>query len=123
MTTPTGHGLMVALDGPFHAVKDHWRSTVAAQDIVRDPSQSLDEARDWALDHLVEMAGKGYAVAGFPGRGGTVSESIAHFEMTALGDLSLNIKSGVQHGLFGGAITNLGEQWHHDTFLDDVISC
>ncbi len=123
MTTPTGHGLMVALDGPFHAVKDHWRSTVTADDVVRDPSQSLEEARDWTLEHLVDMASRGYAVAGFPGHGGTVAESVAHFEMMALGDLSLNIKSGVQHGLFGGAITNLGTQWHHETFLDDVISC
>lgn len=123
MTTPTGHGLMVALDGPFHAVKDHWRSTVTADDVVRDPSQSLDEARHWTLEHLIEMASRGYAVAGFPGHAGTVAESVAHFEMMALGDLSLNIKSGVQHGLFGGAITNLGTQWHHDTFIDDVISC
>ncbi len=123
MTTPTGHGLMVELDGPFHAIKDHWRSCVTADDVVRDPSQSLEEARDWTLEHLVEMANKGYAVAGFPGHAGTVAESVAHFEMMALGDLSLNIKSGVQHGLFGGAITNLGTQWHHETFIDDVISC
>lgn len=123
MNTPTGHGLMVALDGPFHAVKDHWRSTVTARDIVRDPSLGMTEARDWSLDHLVEMARRGYAVAGFPGHAGSVSESVAHFEMMALGDLSLNIKSGVQHGLFGGAITNLGTQWHHDTFIEDMISC
>ena len=123
MNTPTGHGLMVALDGPFHDIKDHWRSTITADDVVRDPSQSLPEARQWALQHLVDIANRGYAVAGFPGHGGTVSESVAHFEMLALGDLSLNIKSGVQHGLFGGAISNLGTSWHHETFLDDVISC
>ncbi|RMB58426.1 acyl-CoA dehydrogenase family protein [Tessaracoccus antarcticus] len=123
MTTPTGHGLMVALDGPFHAVKDHWRSSITADDVVRDPSQSLPEARAWALQHLVDIANRGYAVAGFPGHPGSVAESVAHFEMMALGDLSLNIKAGVQHGLFGGAITNLGTSWHHETFIDDVISC
>ncbi|MGV8845702.1 acyl-CoA dehydrogenase family protein [Tessaracoccus sp.] len=123
MTTPTGHGLMVALDGPFHAVKDHWRSTVSADDVVRDPSLNVEDAREWTFEHLVRMATKGYAVAGFPGHPGSVAESVAHFEMMALGDLSLNIKSGVQHGLFGGAITNLGTTWHHETFLDDVISC
>ena len=62
-------------------------------------------------------------MAGFPGHEGSVAESVAHFEMMALGDLSLNIKSGVQHGLFGGAITNLGTSWHHDMFIDDLISC
>ena len=123
MTTPTGHGLMVALDGPFHAIKDHWRSTITADDVVRDPSQSMQDAREWALQHLVDIANRGYAVSGFPGHSGSVSESVAHFEMMALGDLSLNIKSGVQHGLFGGAITNLGTAWHHETFIDDLISC
>ncbi|TFJ95492.1 ABC transporter [Platysternon megacephalum] len=43
--------------------------------------------------------------------------------MFALGDLSLTIKGGVQHGLWGGAIVNLGTQWHHETFLPDIISC
>ncbi|MDO5736505.1 MAG: acyl-CoA dehydrogenase [Propionibacteriaceae bacterium] len=123
MTTPTGHGLTVALDGPFHEIKNHWRSTITADDVVRDPSLPLPEARAWALEHLIDIANRGYAVAGFPGHGGTVAESVAHFEMMALGDLSLNIKSGVQHGLFGGAITNLGTSWHHEMFIDDLISC
>ena len=39
-----------------------------------------------------------------------------------MGDLSLAIKTGVQHGLFGGAITNLGTQYHHETFLPDAIT-
>lgn len=123
MTTPTGHGLMKELDGAFHDVKHHWRSTVTADDVVRDPAQSMEEARAWTLEHLVDLAGRGYAVAGFPGHSGSVAESVAHFEMMAMGDLSLNIKSGVQHGLFGGAITNLGTQWHHETFIPDLISC
>ncbi len=42
--------------------------------------------------------------------------------MLAMGDLSLTIKSGVQHGLWGGAITNLGTQWHHETWLPDTIT-
>ena len=40
-----------------------------------------------------------------------------------MGDLSLTIKSGVQHGLFGGAIVNLGNRWHHETFLPGTIDC
>ncbi len=121
--TPTGQGLRDALDGPFHKIKQHWRDTISAEDIIRDPTLGLEEARAWTLEHLVALANRGYAVAGFPGREGTMAESVAHFEMLAMGDLSLNIKSGVQHGLFGGAITNLGNSWHHEAFLDDVISC
>ncbi len=122
-TTPIGQALRQALDGPFHAIKQHWRDTVSAEDVTRDPGLCVDEARAWTLEKLTALANRGYAVAGFPGHGGTVAESVAHFEMLALGDLSLNIKSGVQHGLFGGAISNLGNQWHHETFLPGTITC
>ncbi|MCC2593504.1 acyl-CoA dehydrogenase family protein [Tessaracoccus sp. OS52] len=123
MITPTGQALKVALDGRFHALKENWRTNVTAEDVVRDPSQPMAEAREWALEKLKALAARNFAVAGFPNHPGTVAESIAHFEMLALGDLSLNIKSGVQHGLFGGAITNLGNSWHHETFIDGVIDC
>ncbi len=124
-TSPTGQALSTALDGPFRAIKQRWRDEVTADDIVRDPALSLPDAREWTLDRLVRLAGRKLAVAGFPaehGGTGPQSESVAHFEMLALGDLSLTIKSGVQHGLFGGAIVNLGTQWHHETFLPQVIS-
>ncbi len=121
--TPTGAALRAALDGPFHGIKQHWRDTVVASDVTRDPGMSMDDAREWTLERLTSLANRGYAVAGFPGHDGTVAESVAHFEMLAMGDLSLNIKSGVQHGLFGGAISNLGTQWHHETYIPGVISC
>ncbi len=121
--TPTGYALRVALDGPFHHIKQHWRDTVHPSDVVREPSTCMADAREWALTKLVSLANRGYGVAGFPRHEGTVAESVAHFEMLAMGDLSLNIKSGVQHGLFGGAISNLGTSWHHETFLPGVISC
>lgn len=121
--TPTGQALKTVLDGRFHEVKEHWRTTVTADDVVRQPDMSMEQAREWTLDRLVKLANRGLAVAGFPGHPGDVAESVAHFEMLALGDLSLNIKSGVQHGLFGGAVTNLGTDWHHETFIDDIITC
>ena len=123
LLTPTGAALRAALDGPFHEIKQHWRDTITADDVTRDPDMGMEEAREWALDRLRSLANRGYAVAGFPGHEGTVAESVAHFEMLAMGDLSLNIKSGVQHGLFGGAISNLGTGWHHETFIPGVISC
>lgn len=121
--TPTGQALRDVLDGPFHTIKQHWRDTVTRDDVVRDPAMSMTDARKWALEKLTSLARRGYAVAGFPGHGGTVAESVAHFEMLAQGDLSLNIKSGVQHGLFGGAVSNLGTTWHHETFIPGIITC
>lgn len=126
MITPTGQALRDALDGPFHELKQRWRDTITADDFVRDPDLCVDEAREWTLEKLVSLARRGYAVAGFPaefGGRGDQAASVAHFEMLAMGDLSLAIKSGVQHGLFGGAIVNLGTRWHHETFLPGTISC
>ena len=123
--TATGEALRRALDGPFHDVKMRWREEVRAEDFVRDPEWDVATARAWALDKLVDLVGREFAIAGFPeaqGGRGTQAESVAHFEMLALGDLSLAIKSGVQHGLWGGAITNLGTRWHHETFLPGTIS-
>ncbi len=123
--TATGEALRRSLDGPFHNVKQRWRDEVSAADFVRDPDQDIPTARQWALDKLVDLASRQFAIAGFPeaqGGRGPVAESVAHFEMLAMGDLSLTIKSGVQHGLWGGAVTNLGTQWHHETFLPGTIT-
>lgn len=123
--TATGEALRKALDGPFHDVKMRWREEVSAEDFVREPQWDMGTARQWALDKLVDLVGREFAIAGFPeaqGGRGTQAQSVAHFEMLAMGDLSLAIKSGVQHGLWGGAISNLGTQWHHETFLPDTIT-
>lgn len=123
--TATGEGLRRALEGPFHALKQRWRDEVAPGDVVRDPTLGMDDARTWAFDHLLSLASRGFAIAGFPaeyGGRGTLAESVAHFEMLAMGDLSLTIKSGVQHGLWGGALVNLGTAWHHETFLPRTVS-
>ena len=42
--------------------------------------------------------------------------------MLAQFDLSLMVKAGVQWGLFGGAVENLGTQHHHDTYMRDLIN-
>lgn len=123
--TATGEALTKALDGPFHDLKERWRHEVSAADVIRDPNMSMAEARDWTLEHVVWAAQHDWVTAGFPaeyGGSGTLAESVANFEMLAMGDLSLTIKSGVQHGLFGGAIMNLGTAWHHETFLPDAIA-
>lgn len=122
----TGAALAEALDGPFHDLKQRWRDEVGAEEVVRDPSLDMSQARSWTLQRIVELSQRGFVTAGFPSEyGGTGDQaaSVANFEMVALGDLSLTIKSGVQHGLFGGAIVNLGTKHHHETYLPDAISC
>jgi acyl-CoA oxidase len=47
---------------------------------------------------------------------------VAAFETLAFGDLSVLVKVGVQFGLFGGAILQLGTKPHHDAYLRDVVT-
>ncbi len=71
------------------------------------------------------MAATGQTGMGFPeeyGGGGDIGASIAAFETLAYGDLSVLVKVGVQFGLFGGAILQLGTKPHHDAYLRDLIT-
>ena len=38
-----------------------------------------------------------------------------------MSDLSLMVKAGVQWGLFGGAIENLGTERHHEAYVQKII--
>src|SRR5690606_1061954 len=48
--------------------------------------------------------------------------NIAAFEELVLADPSLQVKSGVQWGLFGAAILHLGTRRHHERFLPAAMS-
>ena len=76
-------------------------------------------------DLVVEIGRSGRAAHGFPrefGGGGDIGASIASFEALAYGDLSVLVKSGVQFGLFGGAVLQLGTRAHHERYLPDILS-
>ena len=63
-TTATGEALRRALDGPFHEIKQRWRNEVDGADVVRDPALSMEEARDWTLERVKDLA----APPNFPAR-------------------------------------------------------
>lgn len=70
------------------------------------------------------MAAAGAAEDGFRkehGGNGNVGAAIAQIEMLAMSDLSLMVKAGVQWGLFGGAIENLGTERHHQAYVRRII--
>lgn len=119
-----GAGLLAALDGAYHDERVRVRNALSADDVVRDHTQSVAEARAWTLDRLVRLSNNGFGRAGVPdalGGTGTIEESVAQFEVFCAGDMSLAVKSGVQHGLYGGAIFNLGNNWHHETYLAPAL--
>lgn len=85
----------------------------------------MEEHRERVLEQLHRLVEDGQVHRAFPERLGGKDDhggNIAAFEELVLADPSLQIKSGVQWGLFGAAILHLGTEYHHDTFLPDAMS-
>ena len=115
------------LDGRYAEVRGLVRrNLVEHAEILTDAeTMSRDDYRDRVRDLVVEMAATGQTGMGFPvehGGGGDPGASVAAFETLAFGDLSVLVKVGVQFGLFGGAIQQLGTRHHHDEYLPRVIT-
>ncbi|MFT4296563.1 MAG: acyl-CoA dehydrogenase [Micropruina sp.] len=122
--TALGSALLAALDGPHHERRAAGRAALPAEGMLRDPSLGLAEARAWTLRRLEELvaAGLGKSIVGIEAATvDTQLQSLIDFETISYGDLSVAIKSGVQHGLFGGAIAGLGSPAQQERFLDDAI--
>ncbi|MGV9669368.1 acyl-CoA dehydrogenase family protein [Gordonia sp. NPDC003504] len=118
-------GLRRTLDGRWAATRDMVRELSDRSDLLPDPSLTLDEARERILGEMRELASHGFAGAGFAadhGGTGDIGASITAIEMLGYADLSLMVKSGVQWGLFGGAVEKLGTARHHDRYVADIIS-
>ena len=122
---PLGGRLLAVLDGPWREERLAARAAWPADGMLRDPGLSMADARAWTLNRVKEIVAAGFGGGGVPAEfGGTggLARSVTEFEVMATGDLSATIKSGVQHGLFGGAIYNLGTEGHHRRFLADALS-
>ncbi|WGY02563.1 acyl-CoA dehydrogenase [Nocardioides sp. QY071] len=119
--------LTVLLDGGYADVRRTVRELLPSYAAVLEDAEAMPRAefRERVRDVVLEIAGTGAAGMGFPkeyGGGGDIGASIAAFESLAYGDLSVLVKVGVQFGLFGGAILQLGTKRHHDAYLADVVS-
>ncbi|MFI8372073.1 acyl-CoA dehydrogenase [Streptomyces sp. NPDC085466] len=115
------------LDGEYAGIRGLVRADLVAHASVLEDAERLDTDafRERVRDLVVELAGTGRTGMGFPveyGGGGDVGASVAAFETLAFGDLSVLVKSGVQFGLFGGAILHLGTERHHEAYLSDVVA-
>src|SRR5580704_4803020 len=83
------------------------------------------EYRELVLSWMRTIADEGLTAPGFPVEFGGQDDpgaNIAGFETIALGDLSLLVKFGVQFGLWGGAIQQLGTRVHHERYLRPTAS-
>ncbi|RLV56202.1 acyl-CoA oxidase [Aeromicrobium phragmitis] len=121
MTSP--EALRRALDGKWRHVREQSRAELAAMDLAYDHALSLDDARSRVLEQLKQLVPTGIPAAGFRRENGGTGDpgmAVTGIEMLAQFDLSLMVKAGVQWGLFGGAIENLGTERHH-AMIPDII--
>ena len=119
--------LIGLLDGEYADIRRRVRESLTehAGILVDAEELSRGDFRQRVLDVVLRMAETGQTGMGFPeeyGGGGDIGASVAAFETLALGDLSVVVKVGVQFGLFGGAILQLGTKPHHDAYLADLIT-
>jgi len=117
--------LRISLDGKWRDVREQSRKDLAGFGLLADPSLSLDQARDRALEQMKLLIPTGVPAAGFRkenGGGGDPGMAVTGIEMLAQFDLSLMVKAGVQWGLFGGAVENLGTKRHHEAYIPALIN-
>ncbi|MBD1270098.1 acyl-CoA dehydrogenase family protein [Aeromicrobium tamlense] len=120
-----GEELRRSIDGKWRHVREQSRIELARLDLAYDHSLTLDEARERVLDQMKQLVPTGIPAAGFRTENGGTGDpgmAVTGIEMLAQFDLSLMVKAGVQWGLFGGAIENLGTERHHEKYIPALIN-
>jgi len=124
MTTTAEH-LRNTLDGRWRDVKNRMREELSNEVFRPHYTPNTVIARTKVMEQMKIMAAHGAAEDGFKkehGGNGDVAAAVTRIEMLAMSDLSLMVKAGVQWGLFGGAIENLGTERHHQAYVPRIIS-
>ncbi|MEP6481876.1 MAG: acyl-CoA dehydrogenase [Rhodoglobus sp.] len=113
------------LMGRWAGIRRQARALAARPEIRRIPGQTMEEHRKRVSGQLKILVDEKAVHRAFPksvGGNEDAGGNIAGFEELVLADPSLQIKSGVQWGLFGAAVMHLGTEYHHTTFLPDIMS-
>jgi len=101
------------------------RERAALPELQRIDGQSMSEHRERVLGQLKLLVEHGAVHRAFPTELGGHDDhggNIAGFEELVVADPSLQIKAGVQWGLFGAAVLHLGTKPHHEKWLPGIMS-
>lgn len=101
------------------------RAVVADPRFQRVEGLPVAEHRTRVLEQLRLLASEGDVLRAFPTALGGADDhggSLARFEELVAADPSLQIKAGVQWGLYASAILHLGTQRHHERLLPGAMS-
>jgi acyl-CoA oxidase len=115
--------LQQLLDGDTYELKDQLKKLLTDPQFATGTWRNKEDYRRVILNWLGMLAQRGYGALGFPEQYGgqnSIMQYAAVFEVLSYHDLSLAVKFGVQFGLFGGSIQNLGTAGHHMEFLEKI---
>src|ERR1700751_1838369 len=123
--TSTADHLRNALDGRWRDVKNQTRAKFEHEQFPPHYTPNTVIARAKVFEQMKIIAAAGISDEGFRkehGGTGDVGAAITMIQMLAQSDLSLMVKAGVQWGLFGGAVENLGTERHHQEYVRKIIN-
>lgn len=125
------HEPRIDVDAVTEALLGTWADTRrSAREMIKDPAfwriegQPMPEHRERVRQQLRLLVEHDGSRRAFPEEYGGLDDNganLAGFMELVLADPSLQIKSGVQWGLFGSAIYQLGTRKHHEKWLREVI--
>ena len=111
--------------GRWADIRRHTRSVIIEKKLSKPLGASFEKHREIVLDNLKTLVKEGATQYGFPEELGgqrNPGGSLSSFEELVFADPSLQIKFGVQWGLFGSAILYLGTDYHHKKFLPGAVN-
>ncbi len=115
--------LQAILDGKHTETINRVKEILLRPSFERSILRIKEDQRDQVMRWCKELAREGIGALSYPkayGGEDSMAEYAAAFETIAYHDLSLTIKFGVQFGLWGGAVYNLGTERHHDRWLQQT---
>src|SRR5436305_10697645 len=113
------------LDGRYGELREQIRQVLCRPEFEPVVALPTDRYRERVLEWAQTLAGEGVTAPGFPREYGGLGDpgaNVAAFETLGHGDLSLLVKFGVQFGLWGGAVHQLGTRRHHERYLQAIAS-
>lgn len=117
--------LQTLMLGRWAGLRRRSRALGADPRFAKVEGASTADARARVLGQLKLLVEEGEVLRAFPERLGGADDAggnIAGFEELLVADPSLQIKAGVQWGLFGAAILHLGTPEQHDRLLPGAMS-
>src|SRR5437764_10586637 len=108
------------LDGRYGELRSQSLEIMSRPEFAPVGPLPSGEYRERVMEWAKTLVSEGLTAPGFPKEYGGEDDpgaNVAAFETLGFGDLSLLVKFGVQFGLWGGAVQQLGTRRHHERYL------